>query len=140
MLAIKSQTSGRVSGFREENAALFLLVALVGLLSLGAGSAHSADPTIATFEDGVYWDGERVTITGTGYGAGAMVYISRNGTLDASDTYILQDTYNAGDGDTATQMTFSVNKGALAQGGMYLFVTYDADLSATVLHRKVAVM
>ena len=106
---MKLRIPGRITGFREENAASerrgFVLVALVGLLGVWAGSVNAADPTITNAEDEIFWDngggnGESVTIDGTNFDGDSRIYLSSNNTLDAGKMGTVFSEENGENGDS----------------------------------------
>jgi len=106
-----------------------LRVLLTLLLLVGVSVVWAGAPVLTDAEDETFWDngggnGESVVIDGTDFTTASRIYISADTTLNAAD--ILQTEYAL---ESATRMTFKVNKGLLPMGRMYLFVTDDPDLA-----------
>ena len=81
-------------------------------------------PTITDAEDEIYVNGETVTVSGANFNTDSKVYISADATLDESA--VLQSEMVIADG---ASLTFTVNRGTISEGNMYLFVTNDADIT-----------
>lgn len=94
----------------------------------GDSGMATSIPTLTNAEDEVFWDngeeGETVVAEGTAFVDGrSTLYISADNVLDAGD--IAQTTTFV----SGTQLSFTVDRGGLPQGGMFLFVTNDVDLT-----------